>query len=495
MTAPLVILAVTFAAAIALGLLARRGHTMDLEQWSVGGRGFGTIFVFLLMAGEIYTTFTFLGGSGWAYGKGGPALYILCYGAAAYTISYFLLPVVWRYARANGLVSQADFFASKYESPAFGALVGLVSVVALVPYLVLQLKGLGIIVSEASYGRVSPTAAVWAGTAALVLYVVVSGVRGSAWTAAFKDILILSVAVVIGVYLPVHYYGGYGAMFRAIDRARPGFLTLPGAGMSPSWFISTVLLTAVGFYMWPQFFAGSYTAKHEDVFRKNAVILPLYQLIILFVFFAGFAAVLQVPGLKGAAGDLSLLRISERTFAPGWVGVIGAAGLLTALVPGSMILVTAATILAQNVYRVAVPEATDRTVSLLARALVPVLALAAVGLTLRGGEAIVPLLLMGYNVVTQLFPALLLSLGERPLVTTMGAVMGIVAGEATVAYLTLSGASVATLAPWAPQAVKDLNVGIVALAVNCAALAVVTAATARPAASSPTSTGSTSASR
>jgi hypothetical protein len=27
---------------------------MDLEQWTAGGRGFGAIFVFLLMAGEIY---------------------------------------------------------------------------------------------------------------------------------------------------------------------------------------------------------------------------------------------------------------------------------------------------------------------------------------------------------------------------------------------------------------------------------------------------------
>ena len=45
------------------------------------------------MAGEIYTTFTFLGGSGWAYGKGAPAFYILCYGAIAYSLSYFLLPV------------------------------------------------------------------------------------------------------------------------------------------------------------------------------------------------------------------------------------------------------------------------------------------------------------------------------------------------------------------------------------------------------------------
>ena len=369
---------------------------------------------------------------------------------------------------------------AKYESNALGVLVALVSVAALVPYLVLQLKGLGIIVSEASYGRVTSTAAVWAGAAALTLYVVVSGVRGSAWTGALKDVMILGVALVLGIYLPIHYYGGYGAMFEAIDRAKPGFLTLPSSGMSPSWFISTVLLTATGFYMWPQFFAGSYTAKREDVFRKNAVILPLYQLVILFVFFVGFAAILQVPGLKGADGDLSLFRIAEKTFSPATVGLIGAAGLLTALVPGSMILLTGATILAKNVYRVIVPATTDRGVARLARALVGVIALLSVWLTLHEGEAIVPLLLMGYNMVTQLFPALLFSLPERPMVTTAGAFAGIVAGEATVAYLSLSGASVATLVPWAPQMVKDLNVGIVALAVNCVVLAAVTAAAPRP---------------
>lgn len=479
MTAPLLILAATFAVAIGLGLWARRGHEMSLEQWSVGGRAFGTIFVFLLMAGEIYTTFTFLGGSGWSYGKGGPALYILCYGAVAYSFSYFLLPVIWRYAQQRKLLSQADFWVAKYDSNALGVLVALVSVAALVPYLVLQLKGLGIIVSEASYGHVSSTAAVWAGAAALTLYVVVSGVRGSAWTAALKDLMILTVAVILGVYLPLHYYGGYGAMFEAIDRARPGFLTLPASGMSPAWFISTVLLTACGFYMWPQYFAGTYTAKHEHVFRRNAVMLPLYQLVILFVFFVGFAAILQVPGLKGADGDLSLLRISEQTFSPSAVGVIGAAGLLTALVPGSMILITAATILAQNVYRVVVPTATDRTVGMLARALVGVIALLSVLLTLRGSEAIVPLLLMGYNMVTQLFPSLLACLGERPRVSTAGAFAGIVAGLATVAYLSLSGASVATLAPWAPQMVKDLNVGLVALAVNASVMFAVSAATPR----------------
>jgi SSS family solute:Na+ symporter len=480
MNAALPVLIVFFAGAIGLGLMSRRGKDMDLEQWSVGGRGFGSLFVFLLMAGEIYTTFTFLGGSGWAYGKGAPAFYILCYGAIAYSFSYFLLPVIWRYAQPRRLVSQADYFIVKYDSPALGVLVAVVGVAALVPYLVLQLRGLGIIVSEASYGSIAPATAMWTGTAALILYVVISGVRGSAWTAALKDVMILTVVIVIGVYLPTHYYGGYQAMFAAIARAKPGFLTLPRAGMSPAWLISTVLLTACGFYMWPQYFASVYTARNEDVFRKNAVMLPIYQLVILFVFFCGFAALLAVPGLTGTDADLSLLRISKLAFAPWGVGVIGAAGLLTALVPGSMILISAATILAQNVYRPLSRSATDHSVLVIARVLVPVIALLSLLLALRGGQAIVALLLMGYNIVTQLFPALMLSLAARPLVSRAAAISGIVAGEITVASITLAGTSVASLIPSAPQLIKDLNVGLVALIVNSVVIALVALVTTRP---------------
>ena len=274
MNPALVIIAAFFALAIALGIYARRGHTMNLEQWSLGGRGFGTIFVFLLMAGEIYTTFTFLGGSGWAYGKGAPAFYIVWYMIVAYTMSYFLLPLVWLYAKDQPLVSQVDFFVRTYDTRALGVLVAVVTVAACVPYLVLQLKGLGIIVSEASYGSIAPTTAVWAGGAGLVAFVVASGVRGSAWTAVVKDLMILGAAVFVGVYLPLHYYGSYGAMFTAIEAAHPAFFVLPDRGMSPSWFVSTVLLSGFGFYMWPHSFATVYTAKEAKVFRKNAVMMP-----------------------------------------------------------------------------------------------------------------------------------------------------------------------------------------------------------------------------
>lgn len=479
MNAALLVIAIFFVVAIALGLAARRGRQMNLEQWSLGGRGFGTIVVFVLMAGEIYTTFTFLGGSGWAYGQGAPAFYILAYMLIAYCMSYFLLPVIWRYAKEQRLVSQADYFVRKYESPAIGVLVAVVSVVACIPYLVLQLKGLGIIVSEASYGSIAPDAAVWAGGLALVVFVVASGVRGSAWTAVLKDVMILVAAVFTGVYLPVHYYGGYGAMFTAIEQAKPGFLVLPQKGMSTSWFISTVLLTGLGFYMWPHTFGSVYTARDERVLRKNAVIMPVYALVLVFVFFAGFAAVLQVPGLHGSDADLSLLRISKSTFTPVAVGMLGAAGVLTALVPGSMLLVMSTTIIAQNIYRPLVRGTDEHRVAIVARSAVPLVTLLAIWLTLRGGSAIVPLLLMGYSLVTQLMPAVLLSLWHRPRASAAGAFAGILAGELVVAYVTISGASLSQLIPAAPQVIKDLNIGVVALVVNVVVLGAVSLLTRR----------------
>jgi solute:Na+ symporter, SSS family len=472
-SAALTIIALSALGALMLGLRAGHGRDMNLEQWAVGGRGFGTIFVFLLMAGEIYTTFTFLGGSGYAYGHGGPAYYILGYGCLAYVISYWMLPPIWRYARQHRLFSQPDYFAAKYDSPALGVLVALVGIVALVPYLVLQFKGLGIIVATASYGAIPSTVAIWIGAGVVTAYVMVSGVHGSAWTSVAKDTLVLAVAIFLGVYLPIHFYGGFGPMFSAIQNAKPGFLALPPQGESIAWFDSTILLTALGFYMWPHSFGSVFTARTDKAFRQNAIVMPLYQLILAFVFFVGFAAVLRVPGLSGASIDLALFQLSIQAFSPWFVGVIGAAGVLTALVPGSMIMMTAATLLANNIYRPLRGDVPDKAVSRLARCLVPVVALVAVFFTLRGGQTIVALLLMGYSFVTQLFPGLVMSLRRHNPLSSIGVFAGIVVGVATVAATSVTHTTMATLLPGLPEALRDLNIGIVALALNVLTLTVV----------------------
>ncbi|WP_427126689.1 sodium:solute symporter family protein [Priestia megaterium] len=466
MNSALIIILLFLVAAIFLGIRSTKGKDMNLEQWTVGGRGFGAVLVFVLMAGEIYTTFSFLGGSGWAYGKGAPALYVLIYISLSYVLSYWLLPVIWKYARDHKLVSQPDFFVSKYKSPYLGVLVAAVGVIAVIPVIVVQLKGLGIIVSQASYGAISMPVAIWMGAISLTLYVMISGIHGSAWTAVIKDIMMLAVIGFLGIYLPFHYYGGYGPMFEAVNTAKPGFLKFPEQGLSVSWFISTVILLVLGFYMWPQVFSSSYTAKNAKVFRKNAIISPLYTLMLLFVFFVGFAAILKVPGLSGGDVDLALLRISIQTFDPWFIGIIGGAGLLTALVPGSMLLMSASTLLAKNIYKPFAPQASEARIALLAKSFVPIVALISVYFTLNGGTTLSTIILMGYSLMTQLFPSLLFSLKKNNFVTKQGAAWGIVAGIIVVAYITISGSTIGTLFPSLPQQMKDINVGFIALLVN-----------------------------
>ena len=52
MNVALLFIAAAALLALGVGFRARHGKNMDLEQWTVGGRGFGALFVFLLMAGE-----------------------------------------------------------------------------------------------------------------------------------------------------------------------------------------------------------------------------------------------------------------------------------------------------------------------------------------------------------------------------------------------------------------------------------------------------------
>ena len=108
-------------------------------------------------------------------------------------------------------------------------------------------------------------------------------------------------------------------------------------------------------------------------------------------------------------------------------------GLLTALVPGSMILMTIATMLARAVRRTGEHGSIG-----LARLLVPLIAGVALFFTFRGGDTLVTLLLMGYSMVTQLFPALMFALWKGHGVRATAAIVGIVVGETTVAIMTLS---------------------------------------------------------
>ena len=441
-----------------LGFYAGARHKMDLEQWTVAGRGFGLLLVWLLMAGEIYTTFSFLGASGWAYSKGGPTLYILGYLTLAYVVSFYILPQIWEVGRKYALQTEADFFERRYGSKYLAGLVSLVGVVFMIPYLQLQLTGLGIIVQVASFEGIGRAPAMMISFVLVAAFVFASGVRAVAWVSVLKDFLLLSAALAIGIGVPYIHFGGIGPMFAALVHAKPDHLVMPGAtkNLGHAWYVSTVLLTSLGFYMWPQAFGSSFTAKSGNILRRNAVIMPLYGITLPLVFFVGFAAILVVPGLSN--GDLSLLTVVRKTFPAWFLGVIGGAGALTAMVPAAIQILTAATLFAKNLYRpIFAPDMTDQQVARLARTMVLVITAVALYFAIYSSTTLVSLLLLGYAGVTQFFPGVVLGLYSRR-VTMAGVLSGMVVGVATVAFLMLSKRD-----PFI-----GLNAGFIALCLNFA---------------------------
>jgi SSS family solute:Na+ symporter len=450
-----------------IAFMARFRHAMDLEQWTVAGRGFGLVLVWLLMAGEIFTVFTFLGGSGWAYSKGGPVLYILGYAPLACVVAFYILPAIWEAGRQHKLQTQADFFHVRYGNKYLGALVAFVGVACLIPYVQMQLVGLGLIVEVASFGAIHRTTAMIVAFTLVAGFVLVSGVRGVAWVSILKDALLLFGAVFLGVAIPRIYFGGIGPMFTALANANPQHLMMPGAtrNLGHSWFISTVLLTSLTFYMWPHYFAATFTAKGSKVLRRNAMLMPFYIVAMPLIIFVGFTAVLVLPGLPN--GDLSLLLLVQKTFPVWFLGFIGGAGALTAMVPSAIQLLAGATLYSKNLYRpLFAPAMTDQEVARLAKIMVVVLTLGALLLAIYTSPSLVSLLLLGFIGVSQLFPGVVLGLFSNR-VTTAGVFAGLVTGIAAGVSLVLTGRD-----PY-----NGLNAGFLALSLNFAVTGTVSALT------------------
>ncbi|WP_066072499.1 sodium:solute symporter family protein [Neobacillus soli] len=466
MNSALVIIFFVAVVALYLGIRATRGKKMNVNEFAVGNKGFGTLFVFLLIAGEVYTTFTFLGGSGWAYSKGAAAYYVPAYICLAYVLSYWIVPKIWRFAKKHDVISQPEYFMKNYNSKALGVVVAFIGLIALIPYIVIQLKGLGIIVSEASYGTLSPLLASTIGAIIVTIYVTVSGIHGSAWNAVLKDIMILFVIIFLGIYIPYHYFGGIKPLFEAIQTVKPEALTFASEGLSQSWFISTIILNAFGFYLLPQSFTIVLSAKSERALKKNAITLPLYTVLILFAFFIGFAAIIQVPGLEGAAGDLSLLRLTMKTFDPWFVGIVGGAGLLTALVPVSVMVMSGAVGLMTGFYKLIKPNSSDRQQLTVSKLFVLFIILTAYVFSIIGGDALAILNIMSYGLITQLVPALIFGFFGTKFLNTYGAIAGIVTGVSIVLINAVTSFKLVDIFPNIPSALNDINIGFVAIAVN-----------------------------
>ena len=423
-----------------VGIRLGRNASRTLEGWVVNNRSMGPVMTWFLLGTEVYTAFTFLGLAGFAYSRGGGVFYNVATNDVGYALGFFLLPAMWLLGRRFGYVTQADFIEGRYQSRALGVFTAFCTALIMIAYVDLNIEGLGAILSVLLAGRINLVEAEAVGFVILTLSVFFGGIRGNAVQSVAKDVLMFVSIAALFLIVPVHFFGGFGAMFERLATEVPKRITMPGPSgqLGLSWFTTTVLLTGFGQWMWPQWFNVAFTGRGPNTLKLQAVFMPLYQLVKVAVITIGFAAILIFAG-KTIAGNDVVMTLAMQVFPAWFLALFALAAVLSAIVPAGPIVMVSCTLLSRNVFSKLRPQTTDGQIFLLTRWLVFPITLLALLLAVVAHSLIVVVLLVAYDFIAQLLPAVLIGglLWRRA--TGAGVLAGLLVGWVSCAVLHLEG--------------------------------------------------------
>ncbi|MWV64782.1 sodium:solute symporter family protein [Halorubrum sp. JWXQ-INN 858] len=354
--------------ALAIGLLAYRVAESTAEDYYLASRSLGTLVLLFTTFATLLSAFTFFGGPNLAYQAGPEWLIVMgvldgvLFAVLWYVIGY----KQWLIGRRNGYLTLGEMLGDRFGSPGLRALVAGVSLMWLFPYVMLQQMGAG----EALVGLSGGAVPYWAGaaliTAFMVLYVVLAGMRGVAWTDTVQGLFMLSI-VWIAVVWVLSAVGGLGAATGSMLEARPEFGSFGGGLYTPGFIVSTAITIGFGVTMFPQINQRFFVAESGAVLKRSFTLWPvLVLLLFLPAFMLGAWAVgmpVEVP--EGA----NVLPVVLNEYTPLWFAALVIAGAMAAMMSSSdSMLLSGSSYFTRDVYRPFVnPDASARREAWLAR--------------------------------------------------------------------------------------------------------------------------------
>lgn len=417
--------------AFAVGIMAgRRRSFFSVSEYAVADRGLGLFIMWFLMGGTIFSAFAFLGAPGWAFERGAAVFYIITYAGLGLLPWYILGPKVARLGAARGYFTIGDLLRDRYNSKALVVIVGIVSVLAFIQYLTIQIKGMAFVFNILTDGHIP----IWLGAllayGIVVAYVATSGVRGAAWSDVLQGILMLVVAWSLGFYLIYTLHDGPEAMFRSIEAIKPGHLVVGGtdASVTPAFYTSIVVVSMIGFMMWPHLFMKSYTTTPKRI-KLNVIAYPIFALFLVPVLFVGFSAVGVVdPSALNSKDEVLPHLITNVIEVPALVyGLIGAGALAAAMSSSDAITHGASVSVGRDIVVPLKPDMAERTQIWIMRAAVVGVGAGAYCLAIFGGQGLIALLLGAYGAIVQFAPSVYGALWWKR-GTRAGAIAGLVVG-------------------------------------------------------------------
>ena len=365
----LTVLIVLFLAVTVMGFLAtrwRQAESMEsLDEWGLGGRGFGTWVTWFLLGGDLYTAYTFIAVPAAMFALGSVSgFFAVPYTIVVYPIIFVFMSRLWSVSHRHGYVTAADFVRGRYGSRGLSLAVAVTGILATMPYIALQLVGIEAVLEVIGLGGNSALARdlpLFIAFAVLAAYTYSSGLRAPALIAFVKDALIYLVIIVAVVYLPTKY-GGWGHIFDSAQTkmAKTNPATgKPGAfipGPTQYWAYGTLALgSALALFMYPHSVTAVLSSKSRTTIRRNAAILPAYSFVLGLLALLGWVAIAagtKPIGLNGQPNaQLVIPQLFEDSFPSWFAGVAFAAVAIGALVPAAIMSIAAANLFTRNIYR------------------------------------------------------------------------------------------------------------------------------------------------
>lgn len=394
-----------------MGIIPGLKISSSVTGFVAGDRKMNLLILYFVLGASIFSSFAFLGGPGWAYSRGAAAFYIIAYGTTGIIPFYFFGPKARRLGEKYGFVTQAELLEDRYNSTMLSVMLAVLSVIAFIPYLTLQMKGAGYVLSTISEGHIPE----WLGAAiaygVVLIYVFFSGVMGVGWTNTFQGLFMMVIAWFLGIYLPYELYGGVGEMFTQIAQSdMSAMLTAPGLNASGepwNWwgFSSAVLVSAIGFTMWPHLFMRAFAANSDRTVKLTVVLYPSFQLFLVPILLIGFSAVLAFPGIEQADTVVPYL-LAQIDLPVVIIGLVVAGTLAASMSSGDAILHSAASIgVRDGITKFFSNQSlTDQKQHQLIRISVIIISLIAYYFAVVSDVSIVALLLGAYGGMAQIFP-------------------------------------------------------------------------------------------
>lgn len=441
---------IVIALSLALVLVARHGHgTGGAHDFFIAGRQLGPVLVFFLSVGETYSIASMLGFPGGVYARGDAiSTWFFGYVLLISPVVFAVGPWIWRAGALYRAATMPDVFRAHFDSRPLEVLLALSSIVLLVPIGTMQVLGLRIVLGDLAPG-VAPM--VLTGLAGLMAfaYVATAGLRGSAFVAVLKDVLMIGAILLVSGAALAHWSTGMApAAYHPAPVTRPADI---------HFALSTIVLQSVAYAMIPQTWTFIFSARSPMALRRSQIPAPLYMLMFPPLMLTANYALTHA--LVPPTPDHVFLTVSA-ALVPGWAhGLVLASVTLAGLVVLSSVCLAIGPLVSRNLVP-GLGEAAQQRGAKLVTALYLLLCVVGAG---TSTSLIATLNTVFYVGVAQTLPAFVAALwsGRTP---ARAVIAGMLAGDAAASLIVGSGMDVG-----------GVNPGMVALIPNVAVMAAWTA--------------------